>query len=150
MSKKLIISIASVAALTGCAIMGNVEAEIVKKQAIADARVLSKDVQLGYLTCFGYWDDYIQGKCHDLLKPHTSENRQNARNWEYILEHDYEAEWLGFAAFLNDKEKTCAGIDETPQHNREINAYVVNCTDGNSYKMAFNHGEGIWRINNEK
>lgn len=146
MSKKFIASIASIAVLTGCAMMGDVEAEIVKKRAIEDARELPKDIQLGYLTCFAYWDDYIQDKCHNILKPHTSQNNQNAQNWEYILEHRYEAERLGFVAFLKDNGKACAGIDETPEYKRLDNAYVVNCTDGNGYKMAFNHGEGIWRV----
>lgn len=146
MSKKAILTMGMTIILGGCAMMGEVEAEIVKRQAVEDARALSKDVQLGYLTCFAFWDDHKQGQCQNILKQHTSNNRQNARNWEYILEHDREAERLGFVAFLKDEEKTCTGIDETPQHNREINAYVVNCTDGNSYKMAFNHGEGIWSI----
>ena len=146
MIKRAIIVVSAMSILGGCAMMGDVEAEIVKRQAIQDAQVLSKDMKLGYLTCFGYWDDYKRQKCKNIIKPHTSENRQNAINWEYIREHDYEAARLGFLAFLEGKRKACAGIDHTPEYSRKDNAYVVNCVDGNSYMMAFNNGEGIWRI----
>ena len=121
--------------LTGCTLIGEVETQILMEAAIADARQASKEVHLAYLQCYAL-PKPKKSNCQRKISG-RSQARGNASNWEYILPYNYQAERLGFVAFLRDRGKPCSGVIEGVRYHRKQKAYVVNCTDGNRYHMRF-------------
>ena len=142
--KKSLTIITTAAALSACTALGDVEKEALRDRAIADARKLPKEVHLAYLQCYAL-RDIDKKDCKREVKKLTKD-RQTAVTWDYILPFDYEAERLGFKAFLQNAGKKCAGVNEGPQYNKETNAYDVICTDGNQYQMRFDSKKSEWEL----
>ncbi|MBN66538.1 MAG: hypothetical protein CMM94_03100 [Rickettsiales bacterium] len=134
----------SITALSACTTLGEVEKEALRDRAIADAKKQPKEVHLAYLQCYGL-SDSDKKSCRRSAK-HTIEGRKSAVTWDYILPFDYEAERLGFKAFLQDQGKKCAGVNEGPKYNTDSNAYDVICTDGNQYQMRFDGSASTWEL----
>lgn len=134
----------SITAVSACTTLGDVEKEALRDRAIADARKQSKETHLAYLQCYAL-RDIDKKDCKREAKTLTTD-RQTAVTWDYILPFDYEAERLGFKAFLNNAGKKCAGINEGPKFNQAIKAYDVHCTDGNQYGMRFDSEKLEWEL----
>jgi hypothetical protein len=130
--------------LAGCTTMGDVEKQALQDGAIQNARNQGKEVHLAYLQCYALRD--IDKKDCKRKAKNLAKNRQDARTWEYILPFDYEAERLGFKAFLQNKGKSCSGVDQGPKYNKERNAYDVICTDGKQYGMRFDSKKTEWKL----
>ncbi|MCB2081550.1 MAG: hypothetical protein H6908_03510 [Hyphomicrobiales bacterium] len=130
--------------LAACTTLGNVEKQALHDRAIADARSQPKEIHLAYLQCYAL-RDVDKDSCKRKVKQ-TIEGRNGASTWEYILPFDYEAERLGFQAFLRDHGKSCAGIDKGPEFNSDTKAYDVICTDGHRYAMRFDYKNEQWEL----
>jgi len=141
---KKLIALTIPIALSACVGMGETEKTALKEAAIEAARNQSKEVHLAYLQCYPL-RDIDKKDCKRKAKKLTTD-RQHAVTWDYILPFDYEVERLGFKAFLRDQGKPCAGVNQGPQYNEERQGYVVQCTDGGSYVMAYDRGKGAWRL----
>lgn len=134
----------SVTALSACTTLGDVEKKALRDRAIADAKKQPKEVHLAYLQCYAL-RDIDKKDCKREAKKRTN-GRQTAVTWDYILPFDYEAERLGFKAFLQDADKVCAGVNEGPKFNQDAKAYDVRCTDGNQYGMRFDSEKLEWEL----
>ena len=143
--KKTLTIITTMAALSACTTLGEVESEALSKQAMLDARAEKPEVHLGYLQCYGL-PQSDKKSCRRKAAKLTQIGRDTANTWDYILPFDYEAERLGFKAFLNDAGKKCAGVDQGPQFNEATKAYDVHCTDGNQYGMRFDSEKSEWEL----
>lgn len=132
-------------ALTACNTMGETEKAALNLAAIESARNQSKEVHLAYLQCYGL-NQGDKKSCRRKASRLAISDRGDTSTWEFILPFDYEAERLGFKAFLNDASKSCAGVDQGPQYDKEVNAYNVVCTDGNSYRMRFDSEKKEWSL----
>lgn len=130
--------------LASCTTLGNAEKQALQDGAIQNARNQNKEVHLAYLQCYAL-RDIAKKDCKREAKK-LSKNRQEAKTWEYILPFDHEAERLGFKAFLQNKGKACAGIDQGPKYNDKISAYDVACTDGSQYRMRFDYEKDQWLL----
>ncbi len=139
------ILIISMAALSACTTLGEVETKSLSKQAVLDARAEKAEVHLAYLQCYGL-PKSDKKSCRRKAAALTENGRDSANTWDYILPHDYEAERLGFKAFLEDAGKRCARVDQGPQYNEERKGYVVQCTDGGSYLMGYDRGKNAWQL----
>lgn len=142
--KHIITTSAIAVALTACTTLSDVEKQALRDRAIADARSQPKEIHLAYLQCYALRDS-DKDSCKRKIK-WTIEGRKDASTWEYIRPFDYEAERLGFQAFLRDHSKKCAGVDQGPTFNQEISAYDVVCTDGNRYAMQFDYEQLTWKL----
>ncbi len=135
----------SIATLSACTTLGEAESNALSKQATLDARAEKSEVHLAYLECYGL-PKSDKKSCRRKAAKFTENGRNNANTWDYILPFDYEAERLGFQAFLRDAGKPCAGVDQGPQYNDELNAYEVQCTDGKQYRMSFDRSKDAWHL----
>lgn len=143
--KKSLTIISAMAALSACTTLGDVEKEALRDRGIADARLQPKEMHLAYLQCYGL-NQSDKKSCRRKAAQLATSGRNDASTWDYILPFDYEAERLGFKAFLKDAGKSCAGVDQGPQYNKEANAYDVICTDGNQYQMRFDGSASAWEL----
>lgn len=139
------LTIMTMAALSACTTLGGVEKEALRDRAIADARQQPKEMHLAYLQCYGL-NQSDKKSCRSKAAQLAASGRKDASTWDYILPFDYEAERLGFKAFLKDAGKRCAGVDQGPQYNKETNAYDVICTDGHQYQMRFDSKATSWEL----
>jgi hypothetical protein len=130
--------------LASCTTLGNAEKQALQDGAIQNARNQSKEVHLAYLQCYALRD--IDKKDCKREAKKLAKNRQEAKTWEYILPFDYEAERLGFTAFLKNKGKACAGVDQGPKYNGKAKTYDVICTDDNEYRMRFDYEKVKWEL----
>lgn len=142
--KRIFTTGAIAVALTACTTLSDVEKQALHDRAIADARNQPKEIHLAYLQCYAL-DKLDKDRCKRVIKGKI-EGRKDASTWEYILPFDYEAERLGFHAFLRDHGKKCAGVDQGPQFNDKATAYDVTCTDGNQYRMRFDYEKAKWLL----
>ena len=145
MTRKTIIAPLTAALLvTGCVGLGETEEKALWDTAIRDARNAPKAVHLGYLQCYAL-PDYDKDSCRRRIKDRPVE-RQKANTWEYIRPYDYEAERLGFTAFLKDHGKRCSGIDQGVRYNSDKKAFIAKCKDGNDYLMRFDRKTETWSV----
>lgn len=143
--KKTLTIITTMAALSACTTLGEVEKEALRDRAIAHARAEKPEVHLAYLQCYGL-PQSDKKSCRRKAADLTQNGRDTANTWDFILPFDYEAERLGFKAFLNDAGKQCADVDQGPQFNEATKAYDVHCTDGKQYGMRFDSGTSEWEL----
>ena len=122
------ILLVSVAALSACTTLGEAESRALSQQAMLDARSENKEVHLAYLQCYGL-PKTDKKSCRRKAAALTQSGRSDANAWDYILPFDYEAERLGFAAFLKDAGKPCAGVDQGPQYNDQSKACLLYTSD---------------------
>ena len=131
--------------LTACT-NSQTETRALKTTAIADARVSSRSLKLAYLDCYAL-PDYEKSPCRTSARI-NHHAQHDASNWNYIRPFNHELERLGFVAFLKDHNKPCNRLDEGPAYSAEKKAYIVNCTDGNRYKMRFDRKAKSWEVQN--
>ncbi|MCH2546571.1 MAG: hypothetical protein MK052_03020 [Alphaproteobacteria bacterium] len=139
------LTIMTMAALSACTTLGSVEKEALRDRGIADARLQPKEMHLAYLQCYGL-NQSDKKSCRRKAAQLATSGRKDASTWDYILPFDYEAERLGFKAFLQDQGKKCASVNEGPKYNTDSNVYDVICTDGNQYQMRFDGSASAWEL----
>jgi len=133
----------SLLALTGCLTMGEVEKQALTERGIADARKAPKEEHLAYLNCYPL-DRGDKDSCRRKIQ--TNPLTKTAITWDYIRPYQYESEKLGFIQFLSDNGKTCSGLDNGPEFNREKRAYEVICKGSNRYFVRFDYKNEAWKM----
>ncbi len=129
--------------LTACiSSLSNVEKQAISERAVTDARRQPKVVHMEYLQCYAL-EKLDKDFCQRAIRKNINGVKE-AASWEYIIPFNYEAEKLGFAAFLQDKGKKCASINEGPEFVRDKKAYAVKCAGGKNYSMRYNSENQKW------
>ena len=118
--------------------------EILQSTAIDDARRAPEGLHLGYLNCYAL-QEADKKNCRNYIS-HVHKRRAGVSSWDYILPFDYEAERLGFAAFLRNKGKSCENVNDGPKYDLNKKAYIVNCVGGQRNLMRFNRKKGEWQL----
>ncbi|MCA9243653.1 MAG: hypothetical protein KDA32_06865 [Phycisphaerales bacterium] len=111
-------------------------------RAVADARSQPERLHLAYLDCYPL-PRGAKRRCIAAIAGNTA-SRVAARSRAYTTAFGYEAERLGFRAFLRDLDKPCAAINDGPLYNVKKNAYHVECVDGHRYDMRYD--ESGWTL----
>ena len=142
--KKILLTTVTCLSLSACVGFGKTETEILKAAAINDARQAGTKLHLAFLQCYALKD--VDKKSCQTAAGNTNQRYADAVNWEYIRPFRYEAERLGFKAFLNNKNKACQTLNEGPQFNTETKNYAVNCAKGKTYHMRFDYKKGQWHL----
>lgn len=130
--------------LAACTNLSNAEKSAITQKAIADARESSKEIHFGYLNCYPL-EKLEKDNCKRQIK-NMAANRKDAISWDYILPFDFEAERIGFVAFLHEQKKICSGINQGPQFSDKLDGYGIDCTDGNHYIMRFDYDRKKWEL----
>ncbi len=141
--KKTLICLLAGASLSACA-TNSVEKEILQSAALDDIRNAPKEMHLAYMHCYALPE--VDKKSCRRRVGHSHERRAGASSWDYILPFDYESERLGFAAFIRDKGKSCDRVDEGPRYDKKHRAYIVECNNGDQYRMRFDRKESMWQL----
>lgn len=143
MMKTLTITITALS-LAACSSLGQTEINALQQTAINDARDAGKDLHLAFLQCYAL-PNMDKKNCQ---RDAGNSNRKyaDAVTWDYILPFRYEAEKLGFTAYLNDHGKSCKTINDGPVFDTERKSYVVHCASGETYHMHFNSRENAWHL----
>ena len=130
--------------LTACTHTTTAETQTLHDKAIVDAKRQPKSIHLAYLKCYAL-QEAAKISCIRVIRDSISDINDMA-SWEYIHPFDYEAEKLGFAAFLRDHGKVCQHINDGPQYDRTKQVYDVRCSDNYHYSMRFNYKNNVWLI----
>ena len=143
MKKILVTTIASLS-LAACSTLGETEISALKQAGINDARQADTNMHLAFLQCYALQE--VDKKFCQREAGGVNENYKHAITWDYIRPFRYEAERLGFKAFLNQQGKSCDNVNEGPQYQQKNRTYQVNCTNGNQYSMRFDYRESQWHL----
>ncbi|MCH2547394.1 MAG: hypothetical protein MK052_07285 [Alphaproteobacteria bacterium] len=141
---KTILTIALSSCLAACNTTSTTEAIVLKEGAIADVRKADKEIHLGFLKCYALPSN-DKDNCQRIVgKNHA--RYEGASSWDYIRPFRYEAERMGFKAFLNDQGKLCNAVNEGPRYDENIKAFQVQCSSGEHYAMQFDRKEMQWKL----
>jgi len=137
------ISAISIFVLTSCS-TSKTEIQAMRTGAIVDARNAPKELHLEYLNCYPL-PRLEKNRC--ICKAATKTNiTHDASSWDYIHPYNYEAEKLGFIAFIQDQGKKCDGLDQGVLFSEKEKSYIVNCIDGNRHLMKFDRENKQWSL----
>ncbi len=142
--KKILTTTIISLSLTACSSLGQTEITALKQAGINDARNAGKELHLAFLQCYALQE--VDKKNCQRMAGSNNPSYAAAVTWDYIRPFRYEAEKLGFKAFLNDQGKTCKAINDGPMYDADQKAYAVNCTSGQTYYMRFDTKEVAWQL----
>ena len=130
--------------ITACTRLSDYEKQALHDRAVLDARSQAKPVHLSYLKCYALTRSQKK-ECDQKVRRELVDG-ERVSSWDYIIPFAHESERLGFAAFLRDQGKQCAGVEQGPEFDREKQTYQVNCSVGQSYQMRFDIKAFDWKL----
>ena len=128
---------------TGCT-KSIIETEALEKMATQNALNSTKEVQLAYLDCY-VLQRSDRRSCR-IKARHDHKIVHDDSSWEYVRPFNKTVELLGFGAFLRDLSLACERVEESPRYISDLNAYLINCTDGNQHHMRFDRRKRTWEV----
>ena len=118
-------------------------AEIFTTNAAKLAATNSSDnIHLAYLQCYALQDKQV---CLIKLAAEYIDKKYQ-QDEEYKTAFQYEAEKLGFLAFLRKQNLPCKSISKGPKFIDQEKAYQVICDCNHHYLMRFDYAKKEWKL----